>query len=118
MLKLIVVVATMLYTTPVFGDIWGYCFTCDLPKPSQNWTHEQKLRRGIIDNKKYTTCRLKKRVKSKYTGRQACIYVGGNRTYKLMYEDNCPSSYQCVYDPGGKEPNIDDIIDSLNNATK
>ena len=35
-----------------------------------------------------------------------------------MYEDNCPTSYQCVYDPGGKEPNIDDIIDSLNNATK
>ena len=35
-----------------------------------------------------------------------------------MYEENCPKQYQCVYDPGGIEPNIDDIIDSLNNATK
>ena len=51
-------------------------------------------------------------------GRQACIYVGGNKTYTLMYEDNCPKQYRCVYDPGSKEPNIDDVLDSLNNATK
>ena len=118
MAKIIVVITTILFTTPVFADIWGYCFTCDQPKSSENWTQQQKLRKGLIDNKKYTTCRLKKRVKSKYTGRQACIYQGGNETYTLMYEENCPKQYQCVYDPGGIEPNIDDIIDSLNNATK
>ena len=31
-----------------------------------------------------------------------------------MYEDNCPRQYKCEYDPWGKEPNIDDVIDSLN----
>ena len=118
MTKLIVVLTTILFTTPVFADIWGNCYTCNLPKPSENWTQRQKIERGLIPNKKYTTCRLKKRVKSKYTGRQACIYQGGNETYKLMYEENCPKQYKCVYDPGGIEPNIDDIIDSLNNATK
>lgn len=118
MTKLIVVITTILFTTPVFADILGYCFTCELPKPSENWTQEQKYRKGLVDRKKYTTCRLKKRVRSKYTGRQACIYQGGNETYKLMYEENCPKQYKCVYDPGGIEPNIDDIIDSLNNATK
>ena len=118
MTKLIVVITTILFTTPVFADIWGYCFTCELPKPSENWTQDQKYRKGLIERKKYTTCRLKKRVRSKYTGRQACIYQGGNKTYELMYEDNCPKQYQCVNDPGGIEPNIDDIIDSLNNSTK
>ena len=72
----------------------------------------------MIEEKKYTTCRLKRRVTSKHTGRQACIYQGGNKTFTLMYEENCPSQYQCVYNPGGIEPNIDDIIDSLNNIKK
>ena len=118
MTKLIVVLTTILFTTPVFADIWGYCFTCDQPKSSENWTQQQKLRKGLIDNKKYTTCRLKKRVKSKYTGRQACIYVGGNRTYKLMYEDNCPKQYKCHYNPNSTEPNIDNVMDSLNQIGK
>ena len=118
MTKFIVVLTTILFTTPVFADIWGNCYTCNLPKPSENWTQDQKVRKGLIDRKKYTTCRLKKRVKSKYTGRQACIYVGGNKTYTLMYEDNCPSQYRCVYNPGSKEPNIDDVMDSLNSISK
>ena len=95
-------------------NIIGNCHTCNLPKPSENWTQRQKQERGMIPTKKYTTCRLKKRVKSRHTGRQACIYIGGNKTYTLMYEDNCPSQYRCVYNPGGVEPNIDDVIDSLN----
>ena len=84
----------------------------------KDYTLEQKIRRGDVDEKKYTTCRLKKRVKSRITGRQACIYLGGNKTYTLMYEDNCPRQYRCVYNPGGVEPNIDDVIDSLNNIKK
>ena len=83
----------------------------------KDYTRQQKIQRGDIHLKKYTTCRLKKILKSR-SGDQACIYQGGNKTYELMYEENCPKQYQCVYDPGGIEPNIDDIIDSLNNATK
>lgn len=99
-------------------NIIGNCQSCNLTKPSQDYNTRQKIQRGMIEEKKYTTCRLKKRVKSKHTGRQACIYQGGNKTFTLMYEENCPSQYQCVYNPGGIEPNIDDIIDSLNNIKK
>jgi len=100
------------------SNIYGNCQSCNLPKPSENWTQRQKEERGMVKKKKYTTCRLKKRVKSRYTGRQACIYIGGNKTYTLMYEDNCPSQYRCVYNPGSIEPNIDDVLDSLNNIKK
>ena len=44
--------------------------------------------------------------------------IGGNKTYTLMYEDNCPSQYRCVYNPGSVEPNIDDVLDSLNSIKK
>ena len=90
-------------------QIYGY------PK---DYTRTQKIQRGTIEQKKYTTCRLMKTLKSKHTGRQACIYKGGNKTYTLMYEDNCPKQYKCVYNPGGTEPNIDDVIDSLNSIKK
>tara|TARA_Y100000114_G_scaffold72586_1_gene66539 strand:- start:1994 stop:2365 length:372 start_codon:yes stop_codon:yes gene_type:complete len=90
-------------------QIYGY------PK---DYTRKQKIQRGTIEEKKYTTCRLMKTLKSKNTGRQACIYRGGNKTYTLMYEDNCPKQYKCVYNPGGTEPNIDDVIDSLNSIKK
>lgn len=90
-------------------QIYGY------PK---DYTRKQKIQRGTIEEKKYTTCRLMKTLKSKHTGRQACIYKGGNKTYTLMYEDNCPKQYKCVYNPGGTEPNIDDVIDSLNSIKK
>ena len=85
----------------------------------KQYTKQQKEHRGINDNKKkYTTCRLKNRIKSRVTGRQACIYVGGNKTYTLMYENNCPSQYKCVYNPWQKEPSIDDVVDSLNSIKK
>ena len=85
---------------------------------TKQYTRQQKLQRGTTDIKKYTTCRLAKTIKSKRTGRQACIYRGGNRTFELMYENNCPKQYKCVYNPNQKEPNIDDVIDSLNNIKK
>ena len=31
---------------------------------------------------------------------------------------NNPSQYKCVYNPGSKEPNIDDVMDSLNSIKK
>tara|TARA_Y100000385_G_scaffold149536_2_gene155059 strand:- start:309 stop:677 length:369 start_codon:yes stop_codon:yes gene_type:complete len=84
----------------------------------KTYTHQQKRNSGITEKKKYTTCRLMKRVTSRTTGRQACIYKGGNKTFTLMYEDDCPSSYKCIYDPWSKEPNIDDVVDSLNSIKK
>jgi hypothetical protein len=59
-----------------------------------------------------------KRLKSRVTKRQACIYRGGNKTYTLMYENTCPAQYKCEYNPWSKEPSIDDIIDSLNSIKK
>ena len=91
------------------------------PKYGQKkaYTQQQKENRGInTKKKKYTTCRLMKRIKSRVTGRQACIYQGGNKTYTLMYEDSCPKQYKCVYNPWGKEPSIDDVVDSLNSIKK
>ena len=82
------------------------------------YTRNQQINRGEKEKVKYTTCRLKKRIKSRVTGRQACIYLGGNKTYTLMYENNCPSQYKCKYDPWSKEPNIDDVISSLNSIKK
>lgn len=84
----------------------------------KNYTRSQLNNRSNDDKKKYTTCRLYKRIKSRVTKRQACVYKGGNKTFTLMYEDNCPKQYKCVYNPWGKEPSIDDIIDSLNSIKK
>tara|TARA_B100002019_G_C21068159_1_gene497604 strand:- start:381 stop:737 length:357 start_codon:yes stop_codon:yes gene_type:complete len=108
----------LLFSAPAVANIWGNCETCNLPKPSENYTDRQKILKGLKDKKIYTTCRLKKRLKSQRTGRQACIYVGGNKTYTLMYEDTCPRQYRCIYNPGSKEPNIDDVLDSLNSIGK
>ena len=84
----------------------------------KDYTRQQKIQQGITEEKKYTTCRLMKRIKSRTTGNQACIYRGGNKTYELMYEANCPKQFQCVYNPWSKEPNIDDVISSLNQIKK
>jgi len=35
-----------------------------------------------------------------------------------MYENNCPKQFKCVYNPWSKEPNIDDVVDSLNSIKK
>ena len=85
--------------------------------PTKDYTRQQKIQRGDIIEKKYTTCRLKRIVQSR-TGNQACIYQGGNRTFELLYDDNCPKQFKCVYNPNSKEPNIDNVIDSLNSIGK
>ena len=105
-------------TTIVFAGASTYIPKDPKYGKSTPYTQQQKERLGLIEEKKYTTCRLMKRVKSRHTGRQACIYRGGNKTFTLMYEDTCPPQYKCIYNPGGTEPNIDDIIDSLNSIKK
>ena len=79
----------------------------------KEYTRQQKVWQGKIKEKKYTTCRLKKRVTSKYTQKKACIYQGGNKTYTMMIEVWCPKKYKCVYDPNGTEPDIDKVMESL-----
>ena len=78
----------------------------------RDYTRQQKTWREP-DPKKYTTCRLKKRITSKYTQKKACIYEGGNKTFTMMIESWCPKKYKCLYDPNGEEPNIDRVMESL-----
>ena len=83
----------------------------------KDYTRQQKIQRGTIIEKKYTTCRLKKIIQSR-SGEQACIYQGGNKTFELLFDNNCPKQFKCKYQPNSKEPNIDQVMDSLNQIGK
>ena len=117
-LKWFAILLCMFIAYPAYAG--GKIYQPKDPKYGQKkqYTRQQLIQRGNNDAKKYTTCRLMKRIKSRTTGRQACIYIGGNKTFTLMYEDKCPSSYKCEYNPWSKEPSIDDVIDSLNSIKK
>ena len=111
----------ILFALTIVAHAGGKIYEPQNPKygKKKEYTHQQKNHRGINSKKKvYTTCRLMKRLKSRTTGRQACIYRGGNQTFTLMYEDNCPAQYKCEYNPWSKEPSIDDVVDSLNSIKK
>jgi len=84
----------------------------------KDYTYKQKVWQGKIIEKKYTICRLKKRITSKYTDKRACIYEGGNKTFTMMIETWCPVKYKCVYDPNGQEPDIDKVMESLRSINK
>ena len=92
------------------------CFTCFLKKFS-DWTWEQEIRKGIREEPKYVTCRRYKRKRAK-NGQEVCLYQGANNTYTLVVEGQCPIEFQCKYKPHGEEPNIDSVVDSLNNSFK
>jgi hypothetical protein len=94
----------------------GGHYTCFLKKFS-DWTWEQEKRLGIREDPKYITCRRYKRVQAR-NGQQVCLYKGANDTYTLVVEGQCPVEYTCKYDPFGKEPNIDSVVDSLNDKFK
>ena len=83
----------------------------------RDYSRQQKEWRNP-DVKKYTTCRLKKRITSKYTDKRACIYQGGNKTFTMLIESWCPKKYKCVYDPNGTEPDIDKVMESLRSIGK
>ena len=83
----------------------------------KDYTRQQKIQRGDIIKPKMTTCRLKKIVQSR-SGGQACIYQGGNKTFELLFDDNCPKQFKCKYQPNSKEPNIDNVMESLNSIGK
>ena len=115
-----VVVYLIIFAQPVLPekqpDNIIQCFTCFLKKFS-DWTWEQEKRLGIREDPKYITCRRYKRVQAK-SGQQVCLYKGANDTYQLVVEGQCPMEYQCKYDPHGQEPNIDSVVDSLNDSFK
>ena len=112
-----IILITPINQTYADGKIYGSCvYSCK--NTGSSYTIEQQQRRGDRDSPKYTTCRLKKILKSKYTNKQACIYLGGNKTYTLMYEKNCPKQYKCLYNPNSKEPNIDNVMESLRSIGK
>tara|TARA_B100000941_G_C28204644_1_gene398604 strand:+ start:131 stop:535 length:405 start_codon:yes stop_codon:yes gene_type:complete len=115
-----VVVYLIIFAQPVLPekqpDNIKQCFTCFLKKFS-DWTWEQEKRLGIREDPKYITCRRYKRVQAK-SGQQVCLYKGANDTYQLVVEGQCPMEYLCKYDPHGQEPNIDSVVDSLNDKFK
>ena len=115
-----VVVYLIIFAQPVLPekqpDNIKQCFTCFLKKFS-DWTWEQEKRLGIREDPKYITCRRYKRVQAK-SGQQVCLYRGANDTYQLVVEGQCPMEYQCKYNPHGQEPNIDSVVDSLNDSFK
>ena len=116
-----VVIVFLIFAVTIIAHAEGKIYVPKDPKygTKKQYTNQQKEHRGLNNKKKrYTTCRLQKRIKSRVTGRQACIYIGGNKTYTLMYENNCPKQYKCVYNPWQKEPSIDDVVDSLNSIKK
>ena len=115
-----VVVYLIIFAQPVLPekqpDNIKQCFTCFLKKFS-DWTWEQEKRLGIREDPKYITCRRYKRVQAK-SGQQVCLYKGANDTYQLVVEGQCPIEYQCKCNPHGQEPNIDSVVDSLNDSFK
>ena len=115
-----VVVYLIIFAQPVLPDKQPdniiQCFTCFLKKFS-DWTWEQEKRLGKREDPKYITCRRYKRVQAK-SGQQVCLYKGANDTYQLVVEGQCPIEYQCKYNPHGQEPNIDSVVDSLNDSFK
>ena len=116
-----IVVYLIIFAQPVLPetkqpDNIKQCFTCFLKKFS-DWTWEQEKRLGMREDPKYITCRRYKRVQAK-SGQQVCLYKGANDTYQLVVEGQCPMEYQCKYDPHGQEPNIDSVVDSLNDSFK
>ena len=120
LLKTISVILCLSFVQPVFADKQPdniiQCFSCFLKKFS-DWTWEQEKRLGKREDPKYITCRRYKRVQAK-SGQQVCLYKGANDTYQLVVEGQCPMEYQCKYEPHGQEPNIDSVVDSLNDSFK
>ena len=120
LLKTISIVVCLSVIQPVFADKQPdniiQCFTCFLKKFS-DWTWEQEKRLGKREDPKFITCRRYKRVQAK-SGQQVCLYKGANDTYQLVVEGQCPMEYQCKYEPHGQEPNIDSVVDSLNDSFK
>ena len=86
---------------------------------AKDYTRQQKIQRGEIVLPTMTKCRLKKQ--KTYKDKVACIYQGANKTFELSFQDvriGCVRNFYCVLNPGGTEPNIEDVMDSLRSIAK
>ena len=86
---------------------------------SKPYTRNQKINNGTIVPPVMTTCRLKKQ--KVFKDKMACIYVGAQKTYELEFTDihiGCPRKYKCKLNPNGKEPSIDQVMESLRSISK
>ncbi len=56
-----------------------------------------------------------------YKGKVACIYQGANRTFELSFQDvriGCVKNFRCKLNPNGKEPSIEQVMESLRSIAK
>ena len=86
---------------------------------SKQLTRQQKINQGLIKEPKLVLCRLKKQ--KVYKGKVACIYQGANRTFELSFQDVricCVKNFRCKLNPNGKEPSIDQVMESLRSIAK
>ena len=82
-------------------------------------TQEQKLRWGLLDKKKFTTCRLAG--KKVYGDTKFCIYRGANGTYEQLQVPKfelCVPQFECEYSPRGKKETIQDIMEALERSMR
>jgi len=82
-------------------------------------TQEQKFRWGLLEKKKFTTCRLAG--KKVYGDTKFCIYRGANGTYEQLQVPKfeiCVRQFECVYSPRGKKETIQDIMEALERSMR
>jgi len=85
----------------------------------KDYTRQQKIHQGKIILPIMTTCRLMKQ--KVFKDKMACIYIGAQKTYEMEFTDisiGCPRKYKCKLNPNGKEPNIDQVMESLRSIAK
>jgi len=86
---------------------------------SKQLTRQQKINQGLIKEPKLVLCRLKKQ--KVYKGKVACIYQGANRTFEVSFQDvgiGCVKNFRCKLNPNGKEPSIEQVMESLRSIAK
>jgi len=86
---------------------------------SKDYTRQQKINNGTIKMPTMTLCRLKKQ--KTYKDKVACIYQGANKTFELSFQDmsiGCVRKFSCVLNPGGSEPSIENVMESLRSIAK
>ena len=106
-----VIVICIVMVFKAYADTYEYT-----PK---DYTRQQKIHQGKIILPIMTTCRLMKQ--KVFKDKMACIYVGAQKTYEMEFTDisiGCPRKYKCKLNPNGKEPNIDQVMESLRSITK
>jgi len=101
-----VIVIGLVMAIKAYADTYQYT-----PK---DYTRQQKIHRGEIILPIMTTCRLMKQ--KVYKDKMACIYIGAQKTFEMEFTDisiGCPRKYKCKLNPNGKEPSIDQVMESL-----